>query len=138
MTYEVFEICTCMCHQHPEGTVKHVMACCYQCPHCGANIKREFIDEHEKRCSQERLAAGLPLNQYNIFNSLTDLPSINDPVKPPPNPKTIHDEIREEIDREVLEELERCINEARRREIEESPAVKFLRECQEREERLKK
>ncbi len=133
MTCDPFEICTCSCHD--DGMeVYHVMACCYQCPHCGLNINRGYVEEHEKRCRQERLAAGLPLNQHNILDSL----SLGGGVKPPPNPKTIHDEIREEIDREVLEELERCIEEARRREIENSPAVKFLRECQERERKLGK
>ncbi len=134
MTYGKFEICTCMCHQYPEGTVKHVMACCFQCPHCGANIKREFFNEHERRCKQEHLDAGLPINQYNVLTNLGE--ALNDVFKK--KPKTIHDEIREEIDREVLKELQECIDEAKRREIEDSPAVKFLRECQEREKRLKK
>lgn len=137
MTCDPFEICTCSCHDD-DMEVYHVMACCYQCPHCGLNINRGYIEEHETRCYQEHLDAGLPVNQHNIFNGLTDLTSINDPVKPPPNPKTIHDEIREEIDREVLKELQECIDAANRREIEERPAVKFLRECQERERKLGK
>ncbi len=134
MTCDPFEICTCSCHD--DGMeVYHVMACCYQCPHCGLNINRGYVEEHEKRCYQEHLDAGLPVNQHNILNNLGQ--AMNEVFKKT-KPKTIHDEIREEVDREVLDELQKCIDEARRREIEDSPAVKFLRECQERERKLGK
>lgn len=46
-----FEICTCDCHSNPN--VRHVMACCYVCPHCGNNIERAFYTDHVNRCKRE-------------------------------------------------------------------------------------
>jgi len=69
MSYHSFEECTCICH-HEEG-VYHCMPCCHQCRHCGANIQICFIGEHEKRCAEERMELGLPLDHYG-FPGLAD------------------------------------------------------------------
>lgn len=127
MTYEPHEVCNCNCHTM-EGA-HHVMACCHQCPHCGANITRGYEDEHEQRCEQERLSMDLPLNLYNSFVYM-EIPSITVPRR-----ADYHEQIQRDIDQEVLKEMWECIEKAER---EKSPAVQFLRECQERERKLGK
>ena len=42
--------CTCGCHLNPN--IKHVMACCYICPHCGRNIMTHVFDIHKKECEK--------------------------------------------------------------------------------------
>lgn len=104
-----FEICTCTCHDYPDGTVMHCMPCCSLCLHCGQNIRRGWETEHEERCIEEREKLGLPLNLYT-FGELT-----------------------------TLEELVgRTFQKQMQDDRENSPAVQFLRECEERERKLGK
>lgn len=138
MSYEPHEICHCNCHAM-EG-VYHVMACCHQCPHCGANIARGFEVEHGKRCEQEHLDAGLPVNQYvmgvlngDTFNGLPFRLPFSSPAF-----KGMSERVADDLDREILKDLEEMIRKGTTKRQEESPAVKFLRECQERERKLGK
>lgn len=132
MTVLPGELCTCVCHD-PDMEVHHCMPCCAQCPHCGANIHFHAIEEHETRCKEVREKHGLPLNQYDFLGMLLndiDAEITRRREEPPPN------EIIAEEDRAVLEELGEIIDRGTRREAEEKPSVKFLRECQERERKL--
>ena len=47
--------CTCHCHNDLYD-VKHVMACCYKCPHCGLNIVPLMSQMHEKECEEAHTA----------------------------------------------------------------------------------
>ncbi len=46
------EECNCSCHRAMEGMeVRHMMACCSQCPHCHKNITHFWLDEHVANCA---------------------------------------------------------------------------------------
>lgn len=100
-----FDECHCSCH-NSDMEVYHCMPCCHQCPHCGKNIVTHAYDQHVEECRNERIAMGLPLDQYNILNDLT--------------------------------QLEALMKQKQEEQKEESPAVKLLREFQERERKLGK
>jgi hypothetical protein len=42
-------LCECDCHAHPPGWIKHVVACCSQCPKCGRFFSAGFA-EHREQC----------------------------------------------------------------------------------------
>lgn len=51
-----FEECQCSCHEYEgkDGVIaKHIMPCCFKCPHCGKNISATCHLLHEKRCAGE-------------------------------------------------------------------------------------
>ena len=41
--------CHCQCHHSAPGTVKHIMTCCTECPHCGARITFG-VSDHIAKC----------------------------------------------------------------------------------------
>lgn len=43
------DVCRCACHANPG--VRHIVACCSQCPHCSSRIVRHRFDDHKRRCS---------------------------------------------------------------------------------------
>jgi len=49
------EECNCVCHDGSGVKLKHVLPCCFICPHCKANIKYNFFQFHLKRCKKESL-----------------------------------------------------------------------------------
>ncbi len=53
MSYNNFEVCRCPCHD-PKRKVRHVMACCFKCPHCGLNIKRGYHQLHMEECEKKQ------------------------------------------------------------------------------------
>jgi len=45
------EECSCSCHRAMGGMeIKHIMACCSQCPYCRKNIAHFSRDEHVANC----------------------------------------------------------------------------------------
>lgn len=48
-------VCNCVCHV--SDGVKHVAACCRQCPKCGQRIKVHAFETHTERCGESRLVA---------------------------------------------------------------------------------
>lgn len=45
------EECDCDCHDNPN--IRHVMACCSSCQHCGRPVKSFELKGHEQKCSGE-------------------------------------------------------------------------------------
>lgn len=43
------EICNCDCHRS-SSNMKHVVACCQQCPKCHQNIVPIYFDAHVESC----------------------------------------------------------------------------------------
>lgn len=128
MSYYDFDECHCDCH-NPDMQVYHCMPCCNQCRHCGKNIKTYAIAEHEKKCAEEREALGLPLDEHNILSVAEeiDLEVLRD-LKKAAGGLSMSERVSRDIERQAVEEMTK----------EESPAVKLLRECQERERKLGK
>jgi hypothetical protein len=46
------EDCNCDCHKS-EGMMKHVVACCFNCPHCLRNIDTLGYSDHVKKCEAD-------------------------------------------------------------------------------------
>ena len=53
MDHKEFDECRCPCHSTPG--MKHVVACCVQCPKCGKNIVSLCYDSHVERCQGANL-----------------------------------------------------------------------------------
>lgn len=54
--------CYCHCHQDPD--VRHIMACCYECPSCHRNVK---MSHNEVACAYDRKALAIAFDAAQIF-----------------------------------------------------------------------
>lgn len=47
-----FEECNCDCHNE-NSSMMHCMPCCYECPTCSRNIRKEYYFIHKEKCEKE-------------------------------------------------------------------------------------
>lgn len=70
------EECDCSCHKNKE--MKHIMACCLKCEHCGRNIRSGALSEHEECCRKVQEALRRIANTQHLEGDDFDLKDLED------------------------------------------------------------
>ncbi len=61
-----FNECQCSCHKN--NSIKHIMACCFKCPHCGKNTN--FITQHIESTHSKEEVERFRINVEELLESM--------------------------------------------------------------------